>query len=301
MDKLLLGGMQWNQAITGIDDLLATALEQGIRTIDLADIYQHGAAESCLGDWLAQNPGLRDQLVIQTKCGIRRADSMAPGRYDASADHLLTSVEQSLRRLQTEYIDVLLLHRPDPLMCPNEVADAFGRLRHSGKVRAFGVSNMHAGQIAWLQRALDAPLVANQVEMSLLHRDWLEAETTFNDAQSAGVTGWAGTLQYCQTQGIQLQAWRPLCRGWLTGNPPPDAPATVQQTALVVQELAQAYAVSPEAIVLGWLMRHPAGIHPVVGTSQPARLRACAQALALRLTREDWYRLYVTARGRPLP
>lgn len=303
-----LGGMNWGQAGTDTPEqnrvyaAVMAGLENHITSLDLADIYQAGRSESVLGALLSRYPGLRRQVRIQTKCGIRRAEGNVPGRYDSSAAHILASVDASLHRLQTDHIDVLLLHRPDPLADSAEIAWAFSQLKQAGKVLGFGVSNMHAGQMAWLQRALDMPLLANQLEMSLLKRDWLDGETTFNDAQAEGVqAGWAGTLPYCQQHRVQLQAWRPLCRGWLSGGLPQDASTQLQSTAALVAELANAYAVSCEAIVLAWLMRHPAGIQPVIGSMQADRIAACAQAHGVTLSRDDWYKLYVSARGHKLP
>ncbi|MBU6257830.1 MAG: aldo/keto reductase [Burkholderiales bacterium] len=280
---------------------LEAAREIGITLFDHADIYRRGNAERVFGELFRRQPSLRDGMVLQTKCGIRFADDAGPGRYDFSRAYILAAVDASLARLQTDRIDILLLHRPDPLMEPDEVAEAFSRLRASGKVRHFGVSNMRAGALRWLQQALDAPLVANQIEMSLLARSWLDQDTCFNDAQGAGGLGWSDTLQHCMAAGIQLQAWGPLAQGWLSGALPGDAGAAVRDTAALVAEMAQRHAVPRESIVLAWLLRHPARIQPVIGTTQAERIRACAAATRVALSREEWYALYVSARGRRLP
>ena len=280
---------------------LEVALEAGITLFDHADIYTRGKAEGTFGELLRRQPALRDRLLLQTKCGIRFADDAGPGRYDLSRDYILAAVDASLARLGTSHVDLLLLHRPDPLMEPAEVAEAFTRLSASGKVRHFGVSNMRAAQMRALERVLDVPLVANQLEMSLLAHDWLENDDTFNDAQGALARRWDDTLHHCQATGVQLQAWGPLAHGALSGALPADASPAVTATAALVQTLSDQHAVSREAIVLAWLLRHPARIQPVIGTTRPARIRACAQALGVRLSREEWYRLYVTARGRALP
>jgi predicted oxidoreductase len=280
------------------------ALAAGITLFDHADIYTLGKAEAVFGALLQARPSLRDRIVLQSKCGIHLGKPDAPGWYDLSAAHITHSVEASLKRLGTTHLDVLLLHRPDALMQPDEVAAAFDRLRQAGKVRHLGVSNMHAGHMQALQAALDAPLVVNQMEMSLAHRDWLEAGTTFNHGQGAQAElawAWPATLAHCQLQGVQLQAWGALARGLYSGAAPADAPAAVQATARLVADMAAQHGVAAEAIVLAWLLRHPAGIQPVVGSTQPARIAAAAQALTVQLGAEAWYRLYTTARGRALP
>lgn len=277
------------------------ALAAGITLFDHANIYTLGKAEESFGRLFQRRPSLRHSLLLQSKCGIRFADAHGPKRYDLSAQHIIESVDESLRRLQTDYLDVLILHRPDPLMQPFEVAQAWQQIKAAGKARYLGVSNMHAAQIAWLQQVLDGPLVVNQLEMSLLKHDWLEATTCFNDAQGATALAWNGTLEYAQQHGMQLQAWGALARGWYSGGAPADVPAAVHRTAAYVQQLAQAHGVAAEAIVLAWLMQHPARIQPVIGTTDPRRIRACAQALDVALSRGEWYQLYATARGHDLP
>lgn len=277
------------------------ALEVGITLFDHANIYTLGKAEESFGRMFQRRPSLRQSLLLQSKCGIRFADAQGPKRYDLSAQHIVDSVDESLRRLQTDYLDVLILHRPDPLMQPAEVAQAWQQIKAAGKARFLGVSNMHAAQVGWLQRALGEPLVVNQLEMSLLKRDWLESSTCFNDGQGASDLAWDGTLEYAQQHGLQLQAWGALARGWFSGAVPADAPPAVCRAADCVQQLAQAHSVAAEAIVLAWLMQHPARIQPVVGTTDPHRIRACAQATEVVLSRAQWYQLYEVARGRELP
>ena len=277
------------------------ALAAGITLFDHANIYTLGKAEESFGRLFQRQPGLRQSLLLQSKCGIRFADAEGPKRYDLSAQHMVDSVDAILRRLRTDYLDVLVLHRPDPLAQPAEVARAWQQIKAAGKARFLGVSNMHAAQVAWLQRALGEPLVVNQLEMSLLKRDWLESATCFNDGQGASTHAWHGTLEYAQAHGQQLQAWGALARGWYSGAAPDDAPAAVHSTAACVQQLAQAHGVAPEAIVLAWLMQHPARIQPVIGTTDPHRIRACAQATQVTLSRGAWYQLYEAARGRELP
>lgn len=309
--RLVLGcmglGGGWDDQPVSEDQLtqaqaaLEAAREIGITLFDHADIYTRGKAERCFGELFRRQPSLRDGLLLQTKCGIRFEDAAGPARYDLSRDYILAATEASLQRLGTEQIDILLLHRPDPLMAPAEIAEAFSRLRSSGKVLHFGVSNMHAGQMRLLQQALDAPLVANQLEMSLTRHDWLDQQTCFNDDQHLTKRVWGDTLQHCQLQGVQVQAWGALCKGQLSGGLKPEAAPALRATAALVAELAEQYRVPAESIVLTWLLKHPAGIQPVIGTSQPQRILACGRAEQVQLSREDWYRLYLSARGARLP
>ncbi|MDC8771845.1 aldo/keto reductase [Paucibacter sp. hw8] len=309
--RLILGcmgmGSDWNGGavteshIAQAHAALEAALEIGITLFDHADIYKRGTAEQCFGELLRRQASLRDSILLQSKCGIRFADDSGPARYDLSGAYIVSAAEASLRRLGVEHLDILLLHRPDPLMEPHEIAEAFSRLRSAGKVRFFGVSNMQAGQMRWLQQALDAPLVANQLEMSLAKLDWLDHDSSFNDAQNATALPWADTLQYCQQQGIQLQAWSPLAQGAFSGAKSDSASPAQQATAKLVLSMAEQYAVSAESIVLAWLLRHPAGIQAVIGSTNPDRIRACAAATTIQMSREDWYRLYLSARGQALP
>ncbi|MEJ8645949.1 aldo/keto reductase [Streptomyces sp. MS1.HAVA.3] len=183
------------------------ALDSGITTFDHADIYRHGKAEAVFGEVLARTPGLRERITLQTKCGIRLGDADRPGIYDLRGESITRRVEESLTRLRTDVIDVLLLHRPDPLADVDATAAALTSLYRQGLVRSFGVSNMGAAQIAHLQARLDVPLVANQLEMSLHSRDWVEAGVLLNTPGSAGNGFPFGTLEHCRDHGIRLQAW----------------------------------------------------------------------------------------------
>ena len=272
--------------------LVETALEQGITLFDHADIYARGKSELLFGEALRQMPGLRDRIVLQSKCGIRFADTPHPGmpaRYDFSRDYLLDSVEGSLRRLGTERLDLLMLHRPDPLMQPDEVASAFDALHRSGKVRYFGVSNHTASQISLLQKFGDQPLVVNQIEVSLLHH-YPISETILGNQQGGTYTGATGTLDYCREHEVLVQAWSPLAGGKLSGL-----------AAELVAELARAKGTSPEAVLLAWLLKHPAPIQPIVGTTNPERLVASCAGDGVELSREEWYGLLAAVRGAGVP
>ncbi|MFD4144305.1 aldo/keto reductase family oxidoreductase [Streptomyces sp. NPDC058572] len=300
-----LGG-SWDTEPYGASDIAAAeaaveaALDSGVTTFDHADIYRHGKAEAVFGEVLDRTPGLRERIVVQTKCGIRLADAERPGIYDLRAASIVRRVEESLARLRTDVIDVLLLHRPDPLADPDDIAEALTSLHRQGLVRQFGVSNMGAAQVAPLQARLDVPLVANQLEMSLRRRDWLEAGVLVNTPEAAAEGFPFGTLEFCRENGIALQAWGSLAQGRFTGRQEtPDEHATAQ----LIRSLADKKGTTPETILLWWLQRHPARIAPVIGSARPERIRACRDA-ALRevdLTHEEWYALWLTARGAPLP
>lgn len=277
------------------------ALEAGINMFDHADIYTRGKAEQVFGQVLKERPELRERIVLQSKCGIRFADNGIPGRYDFSKEHILRSVDGSLRRLGVEYLDILLFHRPDPLMEPEEVAEAMSALKSAGKVRAFGVSNMSAGQIRLLQAYSKEPFIVNQLEMSLAKIGWLDQGVHVNQSAAKEDIFPEGTLEYCRLENIQIQAWAPLAQGVFSGRDLSDQPASIRETAGLVQAMANEKSTTPEAIILAWLMRHPAGIQPVIGTANPERIRACGEAVNITLTREEWYTLYVSSRGRALP
>ena len=302
-----LGG-EWNRQpptaehVRRAHAVVDAALAMGINLFDHADIYTLGKSEQVFGQVLKERPGLRQNILLQSKCGIRFAEEGgAPGRYDFSREHIEGSVEGILSRLGVETLDVLLLHRPDPLMEPEEVAAAFHQLKTSGKVRHFGVSNMSAGQMKLLRAACDLPLVANQLEMSLDKLGWLETGVLVNQEGAASRGFPEGTFEYCRLEHIQVQAWGPLAQGLYSGRSLEGQPESVRHTAALVGRLAESKQTSREAIVLAWLMKHPAAIQPVIGSTHPERITACADAPRIHLTREEWYSLYVSSRGARLP
>ena len=284
-------------------DFIDTALELGINFFDHANIYARGRAEDVFGRILKERPSLRGQIILQSKVGIRWANDPAgtPQRFDFSYEHIIEATEAILRRLQTDRLDILLLHRPDVLVEGEEVARAFARLKQDGKVSHFGVSNQNRFMMDYLQHFLPDPLIANQLEMNLLHSGFAEAAISFNQTAPAYPDGWEGVVEYCRLNGVGLQAWSPLARGVLTGGDLKEKSAATKSTAGLVKELANAHQVSGEAIVLAWLLRHPAKIQPVLGTSRSDRLRACAESVKVKLSREEWYRLFETARGKSMP
>jgi len=268
------------------------ALEAGYTLFDHADIYCLGQAEEVFGRVLHELKGVRDKMVIASKSGIRRqGDPLpdAPYRYDFSADYIVRQCEGSLRRLQIDRIDIYQLHRPDWLMDPHEVASAFDRLHRAGKVRFFGVSNFTPSQLSLLQSAWSQPLVVNQIEISLCQL------TPFTD----------GTLDQCLEKKIIPLAWSPLGGGLLADGATDvlqhQRSYRVADLIATLDEIATAHGTTRDIIALAWLLRHPSGIIPIVGTTRPKRILAAAKATEINLTREEWYRLLTAARNEPLP
>ncbi|NOU35816.1 MAG: aldo/keto reductase [Kiritimatiellaceae bacterium] len=275
------------------------AVECGINLFDHADIYCSGKGEILFGEFLKANPGLREKIYVQTKCGIRLPNSPvqgAPHRLDNSGKHILSSVDASLKRLGLDYLDILLLHRPDALVEPEEVAAAFNKLYASGKVQAFGVSNHTAGQIALLRRFVEQPLVANQVRINLMHSHMFDEPQNYD--QGGGAGGFLGTLEYCRLHDITLQAYSPLMHGRLSQN---DLNERESACLKALQTMSAEKGVSTDTLLMAWLLRHPAKIQPIVGSCNIGRIVACCRADEVELTREEWYSLWVAARGTKLP
>jgi predicted oxidoreductase len=271
---------------------VAAAYDAGFTLFDHADIYCCGKAERVFGQVLEEISGMRERVLIATKCGIRFAgdpQKSAPFRYDFSAKHILASCDQSLKRLGVDTIDLYQLHRPDYLMDPEEVAGAFSLLKRAGKVLEFGVSNFRPSQLAALQKACPMRLIVNQVEISLANR------ACFED----------GTLDQCLAEEITPLAWSPLAAGKLGNGAknllPSQEPYRTARIKRELDVLAKTYGASRTVIALAWLLGHPSGIVPIVGSTNPARIREAAQAAEVELSREDWYRLLEVARGERLP
>jgi len=298
-DGTSYGAAEIDQAAAVID----AARGIGVELFDHADIYRSGKSEAVFGEVLARSQGLRENIQLQTKCGIRLGERGLDTHYDLSREAILERVNGSLKRLQTDYVDLLLLHRPDPLMDPHEVAAAVGQLMAEGKVRQLGVSNMSGAQIAFLQDELETPIVANQLEMSLLRRDWVESTVLVNHPEGRGYSFPHGTVEYCVANGVELQAYGSLAQGRFTGTQSAELSPAESATADKLAQLAAGKNTTPESVLLGWLMKHPAGISPVVGTTNPARIRACADAasVAAGMSRAEWYGLWISARGSNIP
>jgi predicted oxidoreductase len=277
------------------------ALELGINFFDHADIYCRGKSAEAFGRILNDAPALRDVVIIQSKCGIRLPDDPAgaPGRYDFSADHIIAATDRNLQQLGCTHLDSLLLHRPDPLVEPEEVAAAFDELHRAGKVLAFGVSNHTPAQISLLQRYLRQPLRINQMQFSLLHTDMLDGGLLSKDLLPRPV-GEAGTIEYCREHDILIQAWAPLGSGRLFAAADA-ADKKLRRFHAVIDEISADHDTVREVVALAWILRHPAAIQPIIGTRRPERLRTQAACRDLELSREEWYRLFVAGRGEFLP
>ena len=283
---------------------LEAALEAGIDHFDLADVYAYGRAEQAFSAIWELDAALRSRVVVQSKCGVVRLPGDADRSrtyYDASCDHILAAARASCKRLAVDYLDLLVLHRPDVLMEPEEVAAAFDRLHAAGEVRHFGVSNYSAAQVELLATALDRPLVVNQLQVSLAHPDLIDDTVVVNDAHPERAVRGFGTLQYCMKEGITVQAWAPLGAGKLVREDPAPPGSRLAAVRRELAALARARGVEPAAVAIAWILRHPARIQPILGARTRREIRAAAPAVGLELTREEWYLLFNASRGTPVP
>lgn len=272
--------------------MLETAYEHGINYFDNADIYGDGASEIKFGNALKASHIDRDQVLVQTKVGIGKK------MYDFSKEHIIEGVEASLNRLQLDHVDTLLLHRPDPLMEPDEIAEAFLKLQNSGKVRQFGVSNFNPGQVDLLQQAVPQALIANQLQFSLMHTGMIDAGVHNNMQDSRSIHHDGGLLEYSRLTNMTIQAWSPYQYGMFEGvfidNP------KFPELNAALQSVAKAHDTNVNAIASAWLLRIPASMQVVVGTMNPGRLAQICEADKVTLTRREWYDLYLAA-GNDLP
>lgn len=271
---------------------ILAAYEAGYTLFDHADIYSDGLAEEVFGRVLRGNKAMREKIIVASKCGIRKADepeANAPYRYDFSADHIIHSCEGSLKRLQTDRIDLYQLHRPDYLAEPEEVAKAFTKLKEQGKVREFGLSNALPAFFALIQKACPMKLLVNQVEINLMKLDFFQN----------------GTMEYCMSEQVTPLAWSPLAAGRLSFVGPIDlneaGHARRIQQREAIDLIARAHDLSRSVVALAWLLRHPSGIIPIVGSSDPKNIQDAVKAVTLKLSREEWYSLLEGSLGQRLP
>ncbi|MEN0006604.1 MAG: aldo/keto reductase [Bacteroidota bacterium] len=285
VSPIIAGVMTWGVwgrqlNATQMLELIEQAVELGITTFDHADIYGHFTTEATFGEALALKPALRKKIQLITKCGIKLVTPNRPTykikSYDTGVAHIIESVNRSLKNLQTDYIDLLLIHRPDPLMDPADIAKAFKWLRQDGKVRHFGVSNFTPSQFELVNNAFS--LITNQVQANLLHRD------PFVD----------GTFDQCMLKQIRPMAWSPLGGSQLFAKEPSEQIQRIREAAEPLQEK---YGASFDQILTAWLLRHPAGIIPVLGTTRIERLKAAVEAQSIQLQREEWFMLWQAAAG----
>jgi predicted oxidoreductase len=288
-----------SQKIKDVHALVEASLECGINFFDHANIYGAGRSEEVFGCVLKEKPTLRDQIVLQSKVGIRHADVERglPPRFDFSLSNILTSVDESLKRLQTDHLDILLLHRPDILVEPEEVAAAFGVLKQKGKVKYFGVSNHSVFQIELLKKSLSVPLVVNQLQVSLLHHGLFSEGILVNQAGHP-YTQASGIIDYCRLHDITIQAWSATARDFFSKPLEPNASPELSKAYGLVNDMTKQKKVDAEALLLAWLLKHPAKIQPLVGTTNPSRIRAACQSVDVELSREEWYTLLESVRGK---
>ena len=270
------------------ESFVKSALDLGTNFFDHADVYGAGRSEELFGNVLKNEPSLREKMILQSKCGI------VPGRmYDFSKEHILNQVDGSLKRLNTEYLDLLVLHRPDALMEPEEVAEAFDTLVTSGKVRHFGVSNHTPMQIQLLERYLNQKLLVNQLQLSLTESTMISTGMETNTSNVGGINRDGYVLDFCRLNDITVQAWSPFqfgrIAGTFIGNP------NFPKLNETINELSGKYNLTPGGIVTAWILRHPANIQMITGTMNLNHLKEIVDATDVRISREDWYRLYLDA------
>lgn len=268
---------------------IMAALDAGYTHFDHADIYGSGNSESLFGELLAEQPSMRDNVILTSKAGIRpklnEPNAYAPTRYDFRQKYLLDSVEGSLKRLNTDYLDLFLLHRPDYLFDANEVAETFALLKASGKVKHFGVSNFKPSQVELLKSAMSMPLLVNQVEINIHNIDTL-LDGTLDQCQQHDIT----PIAWCPLGGVAYSAW---------GNT--FSAADEQRIASELAQQSEKYSCAPWQVILAWLLKHPSNICPIIGSTTPERIVAAKQSLTIEYTREDWYRLLEARNGQAVP
>ena len=277
---------------TDAENFVQTALDNGANFFDHADIYGGGTCEEIFADAIHMNSAVREKIILQSKCGIRK------GMFDFSKEHILEAVDGSLKRLKTDYLDVLLLHRPDALVEPEEVAEAFDKLYSSGKVRNFGVSNQNPMQIQLLKKFLNQPIIANQLQLSITNSNMISAGIHVNMLDDPAISRDGSVLDFCRLNDITIQPWSPFQYGFFEGvflgN------EKFPELNVKIDEIAAKYEVTNTTIALAWILRHPAHMQPVTGTMNAERLKDCIKAADIYLTREEWYEIYRAA-GNILP
>lgn len=296
LSEIVLGMMRISdKSVKEVEELVETALSVGINAFDLADIYGRGRCEELLGIVLKNRPDLREKMWIQSKCGIRIEEFTY---FDFSKDYILESVDGILKRLQVDHLDSLLLHRPDALMESDQVAEAFDLLYKQGKVRDFGVSNQNPMMMELLKKDVKQPLAVNQLQLSAAFTPGFESgfHVNMEDSQAAMRDG--SIFEYCQLHDVVIQAWSVLQFGYFKGNFVGNE--KFQALNQVLDRLAIKYGVTSSTIAISWVLRYPAKMQAVVGTTNPKHLREVSQAANFSLTRKEWYEIYLAA-GNNLP
>ncbi len=275
------------------ETFIQTALDNGANFFDHADVYGDGLSEEIFADAVHMTNSVREKLILQTKCGISRK-----GMFDFSKQHILEAVDGSLKRLKTDYIDVLLLHRPDALVEPEEVAETFDILESSGKVRNFGVSNQKPMQIELLKKSVKQPIVANQLQLSITNATMISNGINVNMENEFAIDRDGSILDYCRLKDITVQPWSPFQYGFFEGVFL--GSEKFPELNRKIDEIAARYNVTNTTIAIAWLLRHPAKLQPVTGTMNSERLVDCCKAADITLTKLEWYEIYRAA-GNKLP
>ena len=297
---LAVGCMRLNRLSRAeAERFLKTALDLGLNFFDHADIYGHGDCETLFAEalGLSLSSDLREKLILQSKCGIEQRDGNTIG-YNFSKSYILRSVDAILKRLKTDYLDLLVLHRPDALLDPAEVAEAFQNLKKAGKVHYFGVSNQNAAQMALLQKYWDEPLAVNQLQLSVANCALISSGINVNLPSGAAGSPDGSTLDYCRLHDVTIQPWSPLQYGFFEGTF--IGSDKYPELNRVLEEVGAAHNLSPAATAIAWLLRHPANFQPITGTMNPTHLRYLSAAADVQLSREEWYSIYIAA-GNTLP
>ena len=296
LSEIVLGMMRIkDKSVKEVEELVETALSVGINAFDLADIYGRGRCEELLGIVLKNRPDLREKMWIQSKCGIRIEEFTY---FDFSKDYIIKSVDGILQRLKIDHLDSLLLHRPDALMESDQVAEAFDLLYKQGKVRNFGVSNQNPMMMELLKKDVKQPLAVNQLQLSAAFTPGFESgfHVNMEDSQAAMRDG--SIFEYCKLHDVVIQAWSVLQFGYFKGNFVGNE--KFQALNQVLERLAIKYGVTSSTIAISWILRYPAKMQAVVGTTNPKHLREVSQAANFSLTRKEWYEIYLAA-GNNLP
>lgn len=296
VSEVVLGLMRISEmTVDQVEDLIESALAVGINAFDIADCYGHGKCEQILGEVLKRRPDLREKMWIQSKCGIRMEEFTY---FDFSKEHILEAVDGILERLNVDYIDSLLLHRPDALMEPAEIAEAFDLLKSQGKVIDFGVSNQNPMMMTLIQKDVNQPLVANQLQLSAAFTPSFDAGFHVNMKQEAGIVRDSSIFEYCRLHDVVIQAWSVLQFDYFGGVFL--CSEKYPELNHVLNRLAEKYHVSPSAVAIAWVLRYPAKMQAVIGTTKKARVAEAAKAAEIQLTRKEWYEIYLAA-GNDLP
>ena len=296
LSEIVLGMMRIeDKSVKEVEELVETALSVGINAFDLADIYGRGRCEELLGLVLKNRPDLREKMWIQSKCGIRIEEFTY---FDFSKDYIIKSVDGILQRLKIDHLDSLLLHRPDALMESDQVAEAFDLLYKQGKVRDFGVSNQNPMMMELLKKDVKQPLAVNQLQLSAAFTPGFESGFHVNMEDSQAAIRDGSIFEYCQLHDVVIQAWSVLQFGYFKGNFVGNE--KFQALNQVLDRLAIKYGVTSSTIAISWILRYPAKMQAVVGTTNPKHLREVSQAANFSLTRKEWYEIYLAA-GNNLP